>query len=398
VLLLTLSYTTQAANFSSADATICPGGTVAFTDASLNTPSSYEWLFPGGTPASSTSQNPTVQYAATGTYDVTLIVETLDGMDTLVRPQFVTVYALPLANAGVDEDVCAGESAQLQASGGSSYQWFPADGLSNPNVAAPVATPTASTSYTVLVTSGNGCQASDNMVLTVHPLPNVQASAGNNTICLGDTAQVVAVGAQLYQWSPNIFISATSGASVNVWPTSTFTWTVNGTDGFGCENEGTLTITVQPPPAAPVITIAGTELISTVASSYQWFLNGTAIPGATEQEWTPVANGNYSVQVSDANGCSTLGLPVYYGTVGVAEGFASAVRIYPQPVRDQLTLEGLRMNASARIFDMQGAMVWQGTVTAGPVSTLDLAALASGAYTLELSTGTELVRLPLVKE
>ena len=51
VLGLTLTYDTHAANFTAADASVCPGGTVQFTDASINSPSTYEWQFPGGVPA-----------------------------------------------------------------------------------------------------------------------------------------------------------------------------------------------------------------------------------------------------------------------------------------------------------------------------------------------------------
>ncbi|HRH39341.1 MAG TPA: PKD domain-containing protein, partial [Flavobacteriales bacterium] len=251
---ITLNYTAHAANFSADDAGVCPGTTVHFTDASINTPSSYEWIFPGGIPASSTLQNPVVQYSTSGSWDVTLIVETADGMDTLLMTNYITVHDLPLANAGVDEDMCAGEGQQLQAGGGVSYQWFPATGLNSDVIAGPIATPVNTTSYTVLVTDANGCQASDFMILTVHQLPDIQASAGNNTICLGDTANIVAVGAQLYSWSPNLFISNTSGASVDVWPTSTFTWNVHGTDFYGCANDGSVTITVEPPPPAPTAT------------------------------------------------------------------------------------------------------------------------------------------------
>ncbi|MEO5584726.1 MAG: PKD domain-containing protein, partial [Flavobacteriales bacterium] len=371
VLGLNLAYAVHPANFTAANASICPGGTIQFTDASLNTPSSYQWLFPGGEPASSTGQNPTVQYAASGTYDVTLIVETADGMDTLVRPTFVTVHAAPPANAGVDEDLCAGESAQLEASGGITYQWFPATGLDDPNSATPIADPAISTSYVVLVTDANGCTANDDMVLTVHPRPIVMASAGGNAICMGDTAHVVATGAQLYQWTPNLFISSTSGASVNVWPNGTFTWTLTGTDAFGCVDDSSYTLTVHPLPAAPLISNAGSELSASAAEGYQWYLDGTPIGGANAQSWEPLTNGNYTVQITDANGCTAMALPFYFGNVGLADAGTTGLRTYPQPVRDVLVLEGLLQKTGARISNVQGALVWQGVVQAG-TSRVDL--------------------------
>ena len=393
---LTLSYTAHAANFSAADPSVCPGSTVSFTDQSINTPSSYQWIFEGGVPSGSIQQNPTVQYPGSGSFDVTLIVETVDGPDTLVMPDYVTVHALPPANAGVDEEVCLGQSAQLQASGGSGYQWFPATGLNNDEIAAPIATPTETTSYTVLVTDANGCQASDFMILTVHALPTVQASAGNNTICLGDTANIIAVGAQLYTWSPNLFISGTSGASVEVWPTSDFTWTVNGTDGYGCQNSTTVTIEVNPPPPAPTVTNTGMQVSSTPASGYQWYLNGDPIAGATQQEWTPVVNGNYSVVITDANGCHSQSLPVYFGTVGVADAAALGLRLYPQPASEEVVVAGLRETTPARLLDAAGRTAWQGTLPRN-AARIDLRGLPSGRYVLELGL-RDAVRLAVMKE
>ena len=397
VLGFTLAYAVHPASFTAANASICPGATVQFTDASLNTPSSYEWVFPGGEPATSTSQNPTVQYAASGNYDVTLIVETVDGPDTLVRPTFVTVYAAPLANAGVDEDLCAGESAQLEASGGTSYQWFPATGLDDAASATPIADPVLSTAYTVLVTDANGCTANDGMMLTVHPHPTVTASAGNNTMCLGDTAQVLAVGAQLYQWTPNLFISSTSGAAVNVWPTSTFTWALTGTDAFGCVADSSFTLTVNPLPTAPVIGASGSVLGSSPSVGYQWYLEGTPISSANGQTWEPVINGNYSVQITDVNGCTATALPFYFGNVGVTEAGTTGLRTYPQPVRDVLVVDGVLQKAEARISNVHGALVWQGMLQSG-TNRVDLARLAPGSYTLVVQNGDVDQRIVLIKE
>ena len=393
---LTLTYTAHAANFNANDPSVCPGTTVQFTDASINTPSSYEWLFPGGVPASSTNQNPVVQYPTSGSWDVTLIVETADGIDTLERPGYVTVYDLPPANAGVDEDMCAGLGQQLQAGGGTSYQWFPATGLDNANIANPIATPANTASYTVLVTDANGCQASDFMILTVHQLPTVIASAGNNTICLSDTANIVAVGAQLYTWSPNLFISNTSGASVDVWPTSDFTWTVIGTDFYGCVNDTTVMITVQPPPPAPTVTNTGMQVSSTSAEGYQWYFNGDAIPGATQQNWTPLVNGNYSVVITDANGCESQSLPVYFGTVGLDENTERALNIYPQPADDEFTVTNVRAGSVLRLFDASGRVVTTARANAKGLVRVDVGTLATGSYLLEVHDGNSPQRMTVL--
>ena len=80
-------------------APICPSTSVQFTDASLVTPTSYAWSFPGGTPATSTMANPIVRYDAAGIYSVTLTVTNASGSSTKTTPNVVTVSnVVPTAN------------------------------------------------------------------------------------------------------------------------------------------------------------------------------------------------------------------------------------------------------------------------------------------------------------
>ena len=73
------------------DTLICPGGSLTFTDQSFNNITSWQWSFPGGTPATSNLQNPTVTYPVAGSYDVTLIVTNAQGADTLSRSAWIDV-------------------------------------------------------------------------------------------------------------------------------------------------------------------------------------------------------------------------------------------------------------------------------------------------------------------
>ncbi len=71
---------------------ICDGETIQFSDISEEgVPTSWTWSFPGGNPASSTSQNPSVTYANPGTYDVTLTVSNSAGTDTKTYSSYITV-------------------------------------------------------------------------------------------------------------------------------------------------------------------------------------------------------------------------------------------------------------------------------------------------------------------
>ncbi len=87
------------ANFSANHQAICPGKSVAFTDQSSGTPTSWSWTFQGGNPSTSTQQNPTVSYAAPGTYSVSLVATNANGSNTSTQTSYITVtgvIALPL--------------------------------------------------------------------------------------------------------------------------------------------------------------------------------------------------------------------------------------------------------------------------------------------------------------
>lgn len=70
---------------------VCLEGIVYFIDRSLNSATSWQWLFPGGMPATSTLQNPTVTYDTLGTFSVTLIATNANGSDTLFLENYVQV-------------------------------------------------------------------------------------------------------------------------------------------------------------------------------------------------------------------------------------------------------------------------------------------------------------------
>ena len=79
--------------FSSNNQNINTGNTVNFSDMSTNNPTSWSWSFPGGTPATSTAQNPSVTYNTTGAFDVTLTVTNAAGSNTLTQTNYINVTA-----------------------------------------------------------------------------------------------------------------------------------------------------------------------------------------------------------------------------------------------------------------------------------------------------------------
>ncbi|MEM7035838.1 MAG: S8 family serine peptidase, partial [Bacteroidota bacterium] len=80
----------------------CPGQNVQFTDQSYGTPTSWNWQFPGGVPTTSTAQNPLINYPTPGVYPCTLIVNNVNGTDTMIYNDItVAVPTATLSGGGL---------------------------------------------------------------------------------------------------------------------------------------------------------------------------------------------------------------------------------------------------------------------------------------------------------
>ncbi len=80
----------------------------------------------------------------------------------------VTVFELPIADAGEDVTISLGATIQLFGSGGEYYNWSPGESLSDSLAASPFANPIATTTYELVVTDENGCTGSDQVIVTVN--------------------------------------------------------------------------------------------------------------------------------------------------------------------------------------------------------------------------------------
>lgn len=153
--------------FSASQTGFCAGTCIGFTDNSTGTPTGWNWQFPGATPSSSTSQNPTnICFNTAGTYTIVLIVNNAFGTDTSFST--VTVGSPPTADAGAAVSIAIGNQTTLTATGGTgTYSWSPSNGLGSPNSASTTASPTVTTTYTVTFTDANGCSDSDTVTVQV---------------------------------------------------------------------------------------------------------------------------------------------------------------------------------------------------------------------------------------
>ncbi len=131
----------------------------------------------------------------------------------------------------------------MNATGAKSYTWSPANGLSCTNCANPVANPVSTTIYNVSGVDSIGCSATDNMTVTVNPLPVIDA--GNDTTgCEGQPLQLNATGGTNYIWMPATGLSCSACANPVVIIDSTTSFRVNGTDSNGCNNFDDISVTI----------------------------------------------------------------------------------------------------------------------------------------------------------
>ncbi len=249
------------------------------------------------------------QNTATGGNDFGLDDITFAPTCTTTDTVIVTV-AGNLINAGQDQQICPGDTVQLNATNGQTYSWTPTITLSNPNIANPLAFPSQTTDYVVNGIDTLGCNSSDTVTITVNPLPNVDAGQNQN-ICLGDSTQLNATGALTYSWSPATGLSNTAIPNPFAQPVITTTYTVTGTSQAGCVNVDSMVLTINPPPIAvvsgPVSICPGgsTQLNASGGLAYSWSpATGLNNPNTANPIASPLVTTTYDVAVFDVSGCS----------------------------------------------------------------------------------------------
>jgi PKD repeat protein len=158
-------------SFIASDTDLCEKFCIDFFDSSANNPVTWEWHFPGGSPASSANQNPTqICYSAPGTFDVTLITTGPNGSDTLTLSNYITVHPTPplpsISQTGYT----------LTSSTASAYQWQ-FNSVEIPGATNQSYEVTQSGFYTVFITDENGCSSSSTINVLITGIGDVSANA-----------------------------------------------------------------------------------------------------------------------------------------------------------------------------------------------------------------------------
>lgn len=275
----------------------------------------YAWEYGDGT-TEEVANGPFVHtYDFPGKYAIKLNVTDINGCEASAKDN-ITIFEHPVVSAGVDTMVCVGQSIKLSASGADSYKWDNNAALSCLRCESPVATPQGSGIFYVTGSNKAGCKTSDSVFVTVIQKQEMVVKADANRICEGNSIQLNAVGMDIYQWTPNSYLSNASVSSPVATPLMSTTYTVIGSDKLSCFFDTvSVFIKVDRVPSInivdSVITIkpGNTKIINTRSSqdvtTWTWTPpTGLSCTDCAEPEFSLENNIIYTVQVENAAGCT----------------------------------------------------------------------------------------------
>jgi hypothetical protein len=274
-----------------------------------------------------------------------------DGCDSLVN---LALTILPTYSFNQSISLCDGESLQI---GNSTY--------------------TQSGNYQTILTSQAGCDSTINTQLTIL---NTQVTSEQQTICEG-----------------NNFIY--NGDTLTL--ENDYIYVFQGQNG--CDSTHTIQLIVESA-LNPIITeVDGVLATSTLGDNFQWIdcTGNLPISGAITNEFTPINDGNYAVEVTN-NQCTWMSDCFTFSTVSTSQiNEDEAYSVYPNPANDFLTLympKGKSV-ASISIMDELGRIVAVREVTSA-ANTFDLLKLEGGMYFLtvhETSTEPTILQFQVIK-
>jgi hypothetical protein len=212
------------------------------------------------------------------------------------------------------------------------------------------------------------------------------------TICAGGSAALSVTAGSLNDGTTWAWYTGSCGGTlvgtgnqITVNPVANTTYYVRGEGG--CVTAApcaSVTVTVNPLPDAPFISLTTGGLQSSYTNSNQWFLNGTAIAGAGAQLYAPEQSGSYTVRYTNAQGCSSTSAP-YVATVSSVVN-TDAAELYPNPAKNYVRVRFPYFvpNFSVTVSSMESKKILSAEYRNTNMATLDISRLQPGVYLLRV--------------
>ncbi|MCF8277079.1 MAG: T9SS type A sorting domain-containing protein [Flavobacteriales bacterium] len=247
-----------------------------------------------------------------------------------------------------------------------------------------------STYYQVIVSACGVSITSDYVLVNTGVDNSATIFGGNTSICLGASRMLSSQVAHnsVLDWQPGGMTSA----NVTVSPTETTTYTFTATSTtFGCTASATTTITVIDPQPEIVDNMGTLEVTGGTFFNLQWYLDGNPISGANNYSYTPTADGDYTVSVTES-GCSGTSDPFAYTGVatGIADATTNGLNIYPNPFNSEFVIETIQPT-QIRVMNALGEVVLSRTINGR--TSIDASNLTSGIYFVQEETSGAVMKL-----
>ena len=226
--------------------------------------------------------------------------------------QIVTVNPLVNVNAGSDLSICLGSAAIITASNALLYAWSPSSNLSAVSGSEVIATPITNTTYYVTGTDAAGCTSTDEVMITVYPIPVATIQYATPVFCNTGIALVTQSGQPngMYSANAGLILNTTTGAiDLAASTPGSYTITYVFSDG-SCSNQTSTNLTILGPAS-----VSFTLPVSSVCASSAPFsiIGGSPLggvysgPGVTGVSFSPAAAGTgvhvLTYTYTNAGGC-----------------------------------------------------------------------------------------------
>ena len=242
------------------------------------------WFFGDGDSLVSSSASVKHKYLSANTYNITLKVVNTWGCQDSAKST-VTIYPIPIINAGRDTSICNLDTISLEAYGGANYAWTPNYAIDDTSTAFPRVTPDVTTKYFVSVVTSDGCIAMDS-VLIKNINPKSDGLIFDTTICYGDTVKLNArkTGGLKYLWTPAYALSYDTASIPLADPKVLSLYRIRILNG-NCIRYDTIKVNVK------ILATPDAGNDATICNNTSVTLNAT---GGTYYSWKPTTNMLYS--------------------------------------------------------------------------------------------------------
>jgi gliding motility-associated-like protein len=387
------------------DTIICKGGSLNIVATGGDADYTYQW-----SPTQYVSDpNSLIPVSITppvpGSFNYTFTAS-FTGCPDSVKTLKVDVQPLPKVNAGIDRQICNGDTAHLEGSATPlgltyTYSWTPGGDLNDATLINPIFSGDTNVIIKLFAQTSAGCKDSDAILISVASSSFLKA-IGDTSICPNETAVLKSNGALLYNWSPGIFVDDSTLANTFANPIATTNFRVVGFSSYGCTDTAMVTIVVQPEAQLELgdnRTIYPSEKAEifgqTNCSEFAWFpsygLNTTNQSGVIA---TPAVTTRYVVNAKTEKGCTTSDsidvIVVQESVVEVPNAFSPGSGT---STNDELRVivKGKALLNSFKVFNRWGQLVFTTTdITKGWNGQLNGKPQPLGAYVyaVEATTST----------